>query len=90
MLGLLSFWIQNIQTVLTPLYFLLSWTIVILVMGTIWGFLHDMTMRARQMHQIPCCHCQFFTNDYRLKCPVQPVIANTEQAINCSDYRSLS
>lgn len=39
------------------------------------------------MHQIPCSNCQFFTNDYRLKCTVNPSVANTERAINCCDYR---
>jgi hypothetical protein len=43
---------------------------------------------ARRMHVIPCTNCRYFTNDYRLKCPVQPTIANTEQAIQCSDYRA--
>ncbi|MGK7959817.1 hypothetical protein [Crocosphaera sp.] len=38
------------------------------------------------MHQIPCSDCQYFTNDYRLKCPVNPFQANTESAINCQDY----
>jgi RNA polymerase subunit RPABC4/transcription elongation factor Spt4 len=39
------------------------------------------------MHQIPCHNCQFFTNNYRLKCTVHPSIANTEEAIDCSDYQ---
>ena len=47
----------------------------------------DVVARAMQMHQIPCTKCRFFTTDYRLKCTVQPDLANTEQAINCSDYQ---
>ncbi|HEY9823404.1 MAG TPA: hypothetical protein V6D35_21935 [Candidatus Sericytochromatia bacterium] len=43
---------------------------------------------AKRMHQIPCTGCQFFTNDYHLKCTVRPSIANSEEAINCSDYCS--
>ncbi|WP_279327060.1 hypothetical protein [Crocosphaera subtropica] len=39
------------------------------------------------MHEIPCSHCQYFTNDYHLKCPVNPFQANTEEAINCKDYQ---
>ncbi|WP_322744170.1 MULTISPECIES: hypothetical protein [unclassified Coleofasciculus] len=38
------------------------------------------------MHQIPCAYCQFFTNDHRLKCTVNPSIASSENAINCRDY----
>ncbi|MDJ0571308.1 MAG: hypothetical protein QNJ53_19965 [Pleurocapsa sp. MO_192.B19] len=45
----------------------------------------DTVARARKMHQIPCTKCRFFTGDYRLKCTVNPSIANTEEAINCPD-----
>jgi hypothetical protein len=39
------------------------------------------------MHQIPCTGCQFFTDDYRLKCTVHPSKANTEEAIHCCDFQ---
>ncbi|WP_373403961.1 hypothetical protein [Cylindrospermopsis raciborskii] len=41
---------------------------------------------AQKMHQIPCPNCQFFTNNYRLKCTVNPYTASTEGAIGCPDY----
>lgn len=47
----------------------------------------DMVAQAKKMHQIPCTKCRFFTGDYRLKCTVNPSVANTEQAIDCSDYQ---
>lgn len=43
---------------------------------------------AKTMHEIPCANCQYFTDDHRLKCTLHPKIANTEQAIDCSDYRA--
>lgn len=43
---------------------------------------------AKTMHEIPCANCQYFTDDHRLKCTLHPKIANTEQAIDCSDYRT--
>lgn len=43
---------------------------------------------AKTMHEIPCANCQYFTNDHRLKCTIYPQIANTEQAIDCTDYRA--
>ncbi|MEL6494993.1 MAG: hypothetical protein AAFQ41_07695, partial [Cyanobacteria bacterium J06623_7] len=46
----------------------------------------DVVAQAKKMHQIPCTKCRFFTGDYRLKCTVNPAVANTEQAIGCSDY----
>ena len=47
----------------------------------------DGVTTVKQMHQIPCSGCQFFTGDYRLKCTVQPSIANSEDAIDCLDYQ---
>jgi RNA polymerase subunit RPABC4/transcription elongation factor Spt4 len=38
------------------------------------------------MHQIPCADCQFFTHNMRLKCPVHPTEALSEQAIGCTDF----
>lgn len=46
----------------------------------------DAIAQAKRMHQIPCTNCRFFTGDYRLKCTINPSIANTEQAIDCGDY----
>ncbi|MEO0014678.1 MAG: hypothetical protein RLZZ535_3067 [Cyanobacteriota bacterium] len=47
----------------------------------------DVIAQAQKMHQIPCTKCRFFTGDYRLKCTINPSVANTEQAIGCGDYR---
>ncbi len=59
---------------------LVGWTIVSPLLGA-W-------VRAKQMYKIPCTKCRFFTNDYRLKCTMNPYAANTEAAIDCSDYMS--
>ncbi|MEG3435958.1 hypothetical protein V0288_02400 [Pannus brasiliensis CCIBt3594] len=59
-----------------------------LIFWTLWSALRDGFRVARRMHAIPCARCRYFTNDYRLKCPVQPTIANTEKAIDCPDYRN--
>jgi len=53
---------------------------------TVWSAIKDGVANAKRMQQIPCSHCQFFTNDYRLKCTIHPSVANSEQAINCRDY----
>lgn len=44
----------------------------------------------KTLHQIPCSRCTFFTNDYRLKCTVNPYDAGTESAINCRDFEPKS
>ena len=52
------------------------------------SLLLDAVARAKKMHQIPCTQCRFFTNNYSLKCTVNPGTANTEKAIDCSDYQA--
>lgn len=67
-----------------------AWGFLTMLGWSLWSAIRDTTNRAQEMHQIPCSNCQFFTNDHRLKCPVNPLTANTEQAINCPDYRSIT
>ena len=40
--------------------------------------------------QIPCKNCHFFSHNQHLRCTVQPSLVLTEQAFDCSDYRSLN
>jgi hypothetical protein len=84
---LISFLIHGIQPLLVPICFVGAWTLIILVVLSLWTAARDSVATAKQMHQIPCTGCQFFTDDYRLKCTVRPSIANTEEAIDCSDYQ---
>ena len=42
----------------------------------------------KRLHQIPCSKCVYFTGDYRLKCPVNPIVALSEEAINCRDFQA--
>ncbi|WP_292847934.1 hypothetical protein [Nostoc sp. NMS8] len=87
MLELISFLIHAIQPLLIPICFITAWTVTILVMLSLWTAARDSVATAKLMHQIPCTGCQFFTDNYRLKCTVRPSIANTEEAINCLDYQ---
>ena len=66
--------------------FILTWIFLLSLVSTVYSACRDTAARVKKMHQIPCSNCQFFTNDYRLKCTIQPIIANTEQAIDCRDY----
>ncbi|MCC5629705.1 hypothetical protein LC613_17260 [Nostoc sphaeroides CHAB 2801] len=87
MLELLSFLIHGIQPLLVPICFVVAWTVTILAVLSLWTAARDSVATAKQMHQIPCSGCQFFTDNYRLKCTVRPSIANTEEAIDCRDYQ---
>ncbi len=87
MLEIISFLIHGIQPFLIPICFITAWTVTILVVLSLWTVARDSVITAKQMHQIPCTGCQFFTDNYRLKCTVRPSIANTEEAIHCLDYQ---
>ena len=67
--------------------FICLWVSMILMffISIFQAFKHGIT-HLRKLHQIPCSKCDFFTNDYRLKCTVRPVAACTESAINCLDF----
>jgi len=71
---------------LTIVCFAIAWLFILTLASTVYSAVKDTTARAKKMHQIPCSNCQFFTNNYRLKCTVQPMVANTEEAISCKDY----
>ncbi|MEH2149278.1 hypothetical protein [Nostoc sp.] len=87
MLKLIFFLIHGIQPFLVPICFVVAWTVIILIVLSLCAAAQDSLTTAKQMHQIPCTGCQFFTDNYRLKCTVRPSIANTEEAIDCSDYQ---
>ena len=42
--------------------------------------------QLKKLHRIPCYQCDFFTNDYRLKCTIHPTIACSEKALGCIDF----
>lgn len=63
--------------------------ISILMLVFLWSAslaLREGFQQLRRLHQIPCSNCEFFTNDYRLKCTVRPCVACTEDAIGCTDF----
>ena len=63
-----------------------AWAILILSVSSIWITLKKGASHVKRLHQIPCHNCDFFTNDYRLKCTVNPMKACTEEAIGCHDF----
>jgi hypothetical protein len=86
-LELINLCIRAIQPLLIPICFVTAWTVITLFAWSLWSAARDSVTTAKQMHQIPCPNCQFFTNNYRLKCTVHPSTASTEEAIDCSDYQ---
>ncbi|QIR38944.1 hypothetical protein HCG51_21050 [Tolypothrix sp. PCC 7910] len=88
MLKLIAALIYGIQALLVPICFVVAWSVVILGAWSLWSAARDSVNKAKKMHQIPCTGCQFFTDNYRLKCTVHPSIANTEEAIHCHDFQA--
>ena len=77
---------EVIHPYIAPICFVFAWIFLFLVAWSLLSAIRDVIARANQMHQIPCPKCSFFTDDHRLKCTVKPSVANTEEAIGCTDY----
>ncbi|AFZ31458.1 hypothetical protein Glo7428_2966 [Gloeocapsa sp. PCC 7428] len=77
-----------LQAALKLVFLVVPWAVVVLFLSAIWQTVYATFTQAKQMHQIPCAKCQFFTGSYHLKCTVRPNSALTEEAINCSDFCS--
>ena len=78
-----------LKPVLLQLRFAAACSVLCLCGWSLTSCIMDVVAQTKKMHSIPCTKCRFFTGDYRLKCTANPSIANTEQAIDCPDYRSL-
>jgi hypothetical protein len=65
-----------------------AWAISILGFCSILISMRKGIKHVKKLHQIPCAGCDYFTNDYRLKCTVHPIKCCTEDAIGCRDFES--
>jgi hypothetical protein len=84
MLSTITSWYQNLPSFV---YAAIAWSFVIAIAFNVLSLLKQASDRAQQMHQIPCANCQFFTDNYALKCTIHPENALTEAAIDCPDFR---
>ncbi len=78
--------VSVVQAVLVPLCFIVAWGLIGLIAWNLATAVRDGVDRATVMHKIPCADCRYFTNDHRLKCPIHPLIALSESAIDCTDF----
>lgn len=68
-------------------------SILLLVAGfftAIFRAIEEATVRLKQLHQVPCDRCLYFTGCHQLKCTVNPYQAFTEEAIFCRDFKEAS
>lgn len=89
MFSILYYIVHFIQPFLVPICFVFAWIFVVILGWSLISAIRDTLIRSKEMHEIPCANCQFFTNDHRLKCTVHPAIANTEKATKCLDYSAI-
>ncbi len=75
-----------ISKIAVAIYFCCAWSLVIFFCWTVQKSLRHGLVQLKRLHQIPCSRCAFFTNNYRLKCTVNPTIALSEEAIGCKDF----
>lgn len=63
--------------------------IVKLVISFVWSVLKDkkQAVHTNRLRQSPCKTCRFFIKNHHLNCAVQPHLALTKQAFDCTDYR---
>lgn len=80
--------VELIRPILVPLCFVVGWVFLGLAVWNVVVTTREAIARARQMHQIPCADCRYFTNTHFLKCPIHPKEALSEAAINCPDYEN--
>lgn len=65
---------------------LVIWGMLVAFVLSVFLALEDGLKRLRRLHQIPCHRCQYYTGSPYLKCPVHPVEALSEEAVDCTDY----
>lgn len=77
---------ELVSPLLVPLCAIVAWLVVLSVALNAVVGMQVAVKRLERLHSIPCSRCAFFTDDYRLKCPVDPISACTEDAIGCPHY----
>ncbi len=82
--------LQTTYNAIHPLYSVCAITFVAGTLGMAGRTFKQGWNHLRQLHQVPCSRCAYFTGDYRLKCTVHPVHALTEDAIGCKDFEPAS
>ncbi|MDZ8031922.1 MAG: hypothetical protein RMY64_19330 [Nostoc sp. DedQUE08] len=88
--------IPFVAVFLAHISFMIVWAIVVFLVSSVCKALEDPPENAapdkdeivsiKDLEQHNCKKCQFFNNNYFLKCAVHPTTALTKQALNCSDY----
>jgi hypothetical protein len=74
------------EKLMSVIFAVCAWSLLVLSLYSVLQTLISGIKYVRKLHKIPCANCEYFTNDYRLKCTVNPTKACTEDAICCIDF----
>ena len=92
LLQLAFIWLAKLIIWLRPfvpvICFLVTWAVIAMLVTSIMTMVKEGLANVRRMHRIPCADCRYATNDYRLKCPVNPSVAFSDEAIGCQDFET--
>lgn len=69
-----------------PTAFFTFWLMYLIFSTDILKFAKHKFSLIKHLEQVPCKNCRYFTNNPYLRCAVNPSLALTSEAINCSDY----
>lgn len=69
-----------------PTAFFTFWVMYLIFSTDILKFAKHKFSLIKHLEQVPCKNCRYFTNNPYLRCAVNPSLALTSEAINCSDY----
>lgn len=69
-----------------PTTFFTFWLMYLIVSTDLLKFAKHKISIIKNLEQVPCKNCRYFTNNPYLRCAVNPSIALTSEAVNCSDY----
>ncbi len=84
-----SAWVanQDAAIVMIPLCFVAVWAAVVCVISNTWKVSPKAVEGSKSIAQSPCKKCRFFNSNPYIKCAVNPSLAMTTAAKDCTDYQ---
>ncbi|MGG6268808.1 hypothetical protein ACQ4M3_32485 [Leptolyngbya sp. AN03gr2] len=79
---------QEASLLLVPICFIAIWAGVVCIIADTWKLNRKEVKSTRSLAQLPCKKCQYFSNNPYMKCAVNPHVAMTPSANECTDFRS--
>ncbi|KAM3112467.1 hypothetical protein [Phormidesmis sp. 146-33] len=78
---------QDAAMVMIPICFVAVWAAVVCVISNTWKVNRKDVETNKLTAQSPCKKCRFFNSNPYVKCAVNPSLAMTTAAKDCTDYQ---